>query len=650
MKKFRLINYTDFSLLRLLALPRKAKQVLMVGHDVVVMFIALIFARHIWPESTWLSSRVWTVMPLLGAVLFYTLGLYRFVVRFANRQAVIRIVLGVSLSALPAVVSLSQPHLPTEEFSILGYCLLAIVALIGQRVFIQANYAAYSKLKRESATQKTRIAIYGAGEAGVRLAMILRDSVYHLPVAFLDDKKQFWHRQVSYLQVLSSAEFPAAIERLNIREIWLAIPSASLARRRQILNRIEEWSVKVKIVPELNDLLSGRARADNVRDIDIQDLLGRTSATPMLHLAESCIQGQAVMVTGAGGSIGSELCRQIITFKPKRLILFELCEYALYQVHHELAEAAHTRPNTEVIPILGNVVKQDRVEQVIKDFDIKTIYHAAAYKHVPMVECNIAESTLNNIFGTYACAQAALRQRVDTFVLISTDKAVRPTSVMGATKRCAELCLQALAATKPHTRFIMVRFGNVLGSSGSVVPLFRKQIQAGGPVTVTHPEINRFFMTIPEAAQLVLQAGGMGGGGDVFVLDMGEPVRILDLAERMIRLSGFSVKNADNQEGDIEIVFTGLRPGEKLYEELLIDGSVLKTQHPMIMRAYETSLPLSVVMRLLDQLYIACQMRDGHKIKNLLARHIEGYCPAEQPSNQAIKESPDKIFRFVGGV
>jgi FlaA1/EpsC-like NDP-sugar epimerase len=434
---------------------------------------------------------------------------------------------------------------------------------------------------------------------------------------------------VAGLRVHSPAELEVEVKASDIDEVLLAIPSASRAKRLAVIDRLEGLHCKVKLIPGMADVVSGNVTVDAIREVEIEDLLGRESVAPDAGLLGRCIAGKVVMVSGAGGSIGSELCRQIVRLSPNRLVLVELSEFALYSIEQELAAAcAKMNTSIELVPLLGSVMHQHRIETAMRSFGVQTVYHAAAYKHVPLVEHNPIEGIRNNSVGTRRMAEAALAVGVETFVLISTDKAVRPTNVMGASKRLAELVLQALARKSKATRFCMVRFGNVLGSSGSVVPLFRKQIAAGGPITLTHPEITRYFMTIPEASQLVIQAGSMGVGGEVYVLDMGQPVRIIDLAERMIHLSGLEIRDEEHLDGDIAIEIVGLRPGEKLYEELLIGENVEGTTHPLIMRAYEHEVAWAVLEEGLAQLDVACKAFDYENVLALLSVLVQEYAPA----------------------
>ena len=447
---------------------------------------------------------------------------------------------------------------------------------------------------------------------------------------FIDDRVALQGSQINGLRVYSPEDLSQLVVTRKIDRVLLAMPSASHRRRREVLAGLEPLSVHVQSLPDLADIISGKARIDELREFNVCDLLGRDPVPPNPQLFASCISRKSVMVTGAGGSIGSELCRQILRVAPTRLVLFEMSELALYTIERELQEIALREPlEVEIIPLLGNASDSERVREVLLAYGVQTVYHAAAYKHVPIVEHNVIRGIHNNVVCTWNTAQAALETGVETFVLISTDKAVNPTNVMGATKRLAELVLQGLQERTTATRFCMVRFGNVLGSSGSVVPLFQEQIRRGGPVTVTHPQVIRYFMTIPEAAQLVIQAGSMAKGGDVFVLDMGRPVRIDDLARRMINLMGLSVRDPSNPEGDIEITYTGLRSAEKLFEELLIGNNITKTDHPMIMRAMEHSIPWGRMQQILDALCSAIQSNECVRALSILREAVAEYRPAE---------------------
>jgi FlaA1/EpsC-like NDP-sugar epimerase len=473
---------------------------------------------------------------------------------------------------------------------------------------------------------ETRVVIYGAGDAGAQLSMALSSGRQFVLLAYADEKRALQGTLMNGVPVIAPEQLASFVKRYQVERILLAVPSASRRRKAEILRRLESLHVHIQSVPDLRDVVSGRAQVDELREIDVADLLGRDPVPPDGALLDACIRGKSVMVSGAGGSIGSELCRQIILLSPKRLVLFEISEIALYNIERELRVMADSQQlGVEIYALLGNAHHKYRVRDVMQSFGVQTVYHAAAYKHVPMVERNLMEGVHNNVFSTWYAAEAALETGVETFVLISTDKAVNPTNVMGATKRLAEVVLQALQTQTTRTRFCMVRFGNVLGSSGSVVPLFQDQIQRGGPVTVTHRDVRRYFMTIPEAAQLVLQAGSMGTGGDVFVLDMGQPVQIDDLARRMIKLTGLSVRDENNVDGDIEIQYSGLRPGEKLYEELLIGSNVTGTGHPMIMRAIEPSPTWDEVKDLLAELSVAVNRIDCRRVLEVLEKGVREY-------------------------
>jgi FlaA1/EpsC-like NDP-sugar epimerase len=473
-----------------------------------------------------------------------------------------------------------------------------------------------------------RVAIYGAGAAGNQLANALASSSEYHPVVFIDDKKELQGSTVSGIHVYAPDDLPDLVVDKGIAKILMAMPSLTKASQRRILDKLEPLKIKTLVTPPFKSLISGLAQVQDVREIEIEDLLGRDAVEPMHGLMAKCITGKSVMVTGAGGSIGSELCLQILRQRPARLILFEMSEFALYTIEQELNALKKTLgAELELIPFLGSVLDSAKTLQVMRVYRVDTVYHAAAYKHVPLVEHNPIEGVRNNVFGTLHLARTAIAAGVSHFVLVSSDKAVRPTNVMGATKRLAELILQAFSRTQDKTRFCMVRFGNVLGSSGSVVPLFRRQIMAGGPVTITHPDITRYFMTITEAAQLVLQAGAIGEGGDVFVLDMGEPVKIVDLAKRMVHLSGLELRSDQTPDGTIQIDFVGLRPGEKLYEELLISDNVIGTGHPLIMRAQEAELPWEELQDALARLDAACTQFDHETVRTLLRQIVREYTP-----------------------
>ncbi len=614
-------------------LVRTQKRRVKVSVDVVLLVVSLWLAftlrlGEIWPEEV---DRFWWLFllgPALAVPVFLLMGMYRTVVRYVSSSTVFTIGKAVSLYILLLVlvtVLIRNEGIPRSVFIL--YWLLSLTFLVGARLLARDIYWWFQRRQHPP----VHAIIFGAGRAGANLAASLQTGRDMFPVAFIDDKSKLHGDEVSGLTVYPRAELDRLIRQHGVTQILLAIPSASPARRREVLSYFEHFPVRVQTVPSLADLVWGRASVDNLRDIDIEDLLGRAQVQPDEKLLGECITGKSVVVTGAGGSIGSELSRQILVLKPSRLVLYEASEYALYCINKELQNylEAH-RPelgSTEVIPILGTITDEETVSAVFDTFSIQTVYHAAAYKHVPLVEQNPVTGVLNNIFGTLYTAKAAIDAGVETFILISTDKAVRPTNIMGASKRVAEMVLQGLSTHNSDTCFNIVRFGNVLGSSGSVVPLFREQIEQGGPVTVTHRDVYRYFMTIPEAAQLVIQAGAMGVGGDVFVLDMGEPVRIDDLARRMIAVSGLSIRDENNPEGDIVIEYTGLRPGEKLFEELLIGSNVSVTRHPRILRADEAGLSWPELLKLLEGLKQACADRDSSAVRQLLKEAVDGYQP-----------------------
>ncbi|MBP5969498.1 polysaccharide biosynthesis protein [Pseudomonas iridis] len=641
----------------LLQLPRRQKRLMQVATDVVLVWIALWMAfvvrlgidEMINPvrDHTWL----FLCAPVIAIPLFIRFGLYRAVLRYFGNDALIEIVKAVSLSALilGLVVYWYSNHEQVVPRSIIfNYWWLSLLTIGGLRLamrqyflgdwFTAAQHVPFTN--RDNGLPK--VAIYGAGAAGNQLVAALRMGRAMRPVAFIDDDSTIADRVISGLQVYKPKHIQRMIEATGAQEILLAIPSTNRGRRREILGYLEGFPLHVRSVPGFMDLASGRVKVDDIQEVDIGDLLGRDAVPAQADLLEHCIKSQVVLVTGAGGSIGSELCRQILALRPTTLLLFEHSEFNLYSIMSELEQriARESLP-VKLLSILGSVRNQDKLLDVMRTWRVDTVYHAAAYKHVPMVEHNIAEGVLNNVIGTLNTAQAALQAGVANFVLISTDKAVRPTNVMGSTKRLAEMTLQALSrelapvlfndtsnvSRVNKTRFTMVRFGNVLGSSGSVIPLFHKQIKLGGPLSVTHPKITRYFMTIPEAAQLVIQAGSMGQGGDVFVLDMGEPVKIVELAEKMIRLSGLSVRSEKNPHGDIAIEFTGLRPGEKLYEELLIGDNVAATLHPMIMTASEDYLSWDLLKAKLVELLAAVDQDDYTRVRQLLRETVSGYTP-----------------------
>ncbi len=610
---------------KLIELPRNIKQAFLLLVDMVFVLAASWCAVAIrYGHTDFVLGPVeyfCAAITVAGsAFVFLRLGLYRAVIRYMGQQAIWAIITAVSYSTLllGATVFFTRADVPRSMPFI--YWFLALLLVGGSRLIVRAYYQA----KLRSASKK--VIIYGAGESGRQLLTALHHSNQYRAVVFVDDDPALQHSVINGLQVAGPEHIAQLIETHDITQVLLAVPSVSSARRKEIIDSLVGLPVYVRTVPQINELVSGRATVNQIQDIDLNDLLGRHPVPPHPELIDRCITGKVVMVTGAGGSIGSELCRQIIMSCPRELLLLDNSEYALYQIERELSELlqAH-KTDVELITLLGSVQDQRRLETVFRTFEVDTVYHAAAYKHVPIVEYNVAAGVANNVFGTWYAAEAARKAGVGTFVLISTDKAVRPTNIMGASKRFAEMILQGLAQTDTNTRFCMVRFGNVLGSSGSVVPLFREQIEAGGPVTVTHPEVSRYFMSIPEAAQLVLQAGAMGTGGDVFVLDMGEQVRIVDLAQRMIRLSGSDTDPEDTRTSAVEIEFVGLRPGEKLREELLLGSNVAGTGHPMIMRAEEECLSYPQIKRHLSDLMNHCDNMDCDGITTVLRMAVNGF-------------------------
>jgi FlaA1/EpsC-like NDP-sugar epimerase len=614
---------------KLIELPRNIKQSGLLALDMCFvtasMWAAVAFRYgHLDFSlgSTEFVCAIFTV--LVSAFIFLRLGLYRAVIRFMGQQAIWAVITAVSYSTLilGAAVFFSQADVPRSMPFV--YWGLALLTIGGTRLSVRAYYQAKLRSLSEN------VIIYGAGESGRQLLTALNHGDQYRAVVFVDDDQRLNHSVINGLQVASPSEIEQLIAEHDITQVLLAIPSASPERRKEIINSLVGLPVYVRTVPRIAELVAGEASVIQIQDVDLDDLLGREPVPPKPEFIDRCITEKVVMVTGAGGSIGSELCRQIVKSGPRELVLLDNSEYALYNIERELRDLMDASGlDIQMVALLGSVQDGRRLESVYRTFQVETVYHAAAYKHVPMVEYNVAEGVANNVFGTWHAAEAARKAGVDTFVLVSTDKAVRPTNIMGASKRFAEMILQGLAQRDTRTRFCMVRFGNVLGSSGSVVPLFREQIEAGGPVTVTHPEVTRYFMSIAEAAQLVLQAGAMGTGGDVFVLDMGEPVRIVDLARRMIRLSGYEMDHDNHVGHHIDIEFIGLRPGEKLYEELLLGSNVAGTGHPMIMRAEEECLSYGQIHGYVTDLVRYCDDMDCAGITSVLRKAVSGFSEHE---------------------
>ena len=635
---------------RMIGLSRINKQLVMLFADSVALVLILLASFSIrlgywyYPES----DLVWVIFgaPVVASIIFVRFGLYRAVIRYIGFKALWAIVQAVSLYALVwGAIGFMVATDGIPRSVILINWVLSLLAIGGVRIFARALLSENTNFKflmfnfelnGKSQGDKKRVLVYGAGDAGVQLVSALSHSSEYNPVGFVDDLKELQGNQITGLNVYSIDAIEGVISKLRVDEVLIAMPSASRTKRLDIINILESYPVLVRMLPGVAELAEGKVSIGDLREVSIKDLLGRDTVVPNKELLSKNITNKVVVVTGAGGSIGSELCRQIVFLKPKALILYEMSELALYTIEKELSNIG--MHSMDLYPILGSVNNKTRLTNVFKRFGVDTVYHAAAYKHVPMVEFNNTEGVDNNIFGTLNCAQAAIDTGVKTFVLISTDKAVRPTNTMGATKRSAELVLQALSAKQSDTKFTMVRFGNVLGSSGSVIPLFKQQIKVGGPVTVTDVNMVRYFMTIPEAVELVIQAGAMGLGGDVFVLDMGKPVRIDDLAKKMIHLSGLEVKDESNPDGDIEIKYTGLRPGEKLYEELLIGDNVSETDNPLIMRAQEEMLAWDELEPILNDLQIAITNCDQKKLRELLIQIVPGFKPQCEITDVLYKE------------
>ncbi|MBY5612855.1 polysaccharide biosynthesis protein [Rhizobium leguminosarum] len=629
----------------LLAMPRVAKRALALLLDssfcVLTIWLAYCFRLNEWTVLTgvqWLPVFVSLCMAL---PIFIVMGMYRAIFRYANMAAFITVLKAIAIygvAFMTIFTALSVPGVPRTVGILQPFLLLIAIGL--SRLSIRYWLGdAYQRILHKNMLAK--VLIYGAGTAGRQLAGALINSAELNVVGYLDDDPRLKGGVMGGLPIYDPSDLPVLAESLGVHNVLLALPSASRQRRNEILEHIRKARVNVRTLPDLTALAQGRIAVSDIRELEIEDLLGREAVAPRQELLDKSMRNKVVMVTGAGGSIGGELCRQILRTGPSSLILLDQNEFALYNIHAELQKLAelYKHENMQIVPILCSVRDQDRMEHVMQSWRPQTLYHAAAYKHVPLVEHNAVEGIKNNVMGTLIAARAANKCGVSNFVLISTDKAVRPTNVMGASKRLAEMVLQALAAEsatdRMRTNFSMVRFGNVLGSSGSVVPLFRQQIKEGGPVTLTHPDITRYFMTISEASQLVIQAGAMAEGGDVFLLDMGEPVRIADLARKMVELSGLAVRDEDNPEGDIELSVTGLRPGEKLFEELLIGDNPETTEHPRIMKAREDFLSWPELSRRLGALNAALDRNDMSAARATLAELVSGYSSTGEVSDLA---------------
>lgn len=629
------MTFINRSIEPVLALPRSVKRgiVLLVDAALCVITVWLAFYLRL-DEFVSLSGSAWpaaVVAPAIALPIFIRFGLYRTVFRYVGAEALLTIASAVAvygivyfsiftafgMAGVPRTVGIIQP-------------ILLFLAIGGTRVLGRHWLTGRFRDPFQRST-KRKVLVYGAGQAGRQLAAAIADSPDMQVEGFLDDDQSIHGSVLAGKPVYPPEQMAEVAEDLDVEEILLAVPSASRPRRNEILKQIRAVGVAVRTLPGLLDVARGSVTVTDLKPLELDDLLGREPVVPDVSLLECNIRGSSVLVTGAGGSIGSELCRQILQLRPSVLLLVESSEFALYAIHQELERQNKMlrQPPVQIVPLLASVCNEARMHRIFSVWRPRTIYHAAAFKHVPLVEHNIVEGVRNNVTGTWTCARLAMESGAENFVLVSTDKAVRPTNVMGASKRLAELGLQALASEKSSTCFSMVRFGNVLGSSGSVVPLFRQQISRGGPVTVTHPEITRYFMTIPEAAQLVIQAGAMAKGGEVFVLDMGEPVKIIDLARRMIRLSGYRPRTEAEPDGDIEIVFAGLRPGEKLYEELLIGDNPAPTDHERIMMANEKFLSLAAFEAGLRALVDGIERQEAKIVRQILSRMVSEYRPSD---------------------
>lgn len=614
---------------------RSTKRAISVIYDCLAILAAIYIStllRYGFPPEITQERLLCAATTLTVSIyLFVKLGLYRAILRYINHQALLAVIIGTGVSSITlAATSFFYSAAIPRSIPVI-YFFIALLFTGLPRLAVRGLVHTLQQKTGEA------VIIYGAGSCGHQLCAELQSGNLYRPVAFVDDDKKLRKSSVRGLPVEKPDRLERLVKQLGVKKILLAISNLPPKQRQKIVTQLAPIAVQIKTVPTREDLLTGKAQISQLVDLDIADLLGRAQVNAKEHLLDSSIKNKVVLVTGAGGSIGSELCRQIIKRRPSRLILLESNELSLYQIERELETSLINE--VELVFTVGSVQDAEHIRSLITLHQVDSIFHAAAYKHVPLMESNVIAAVKNNVFGTIACAETAAEEGIETFVLVSTDKAVRPTNVMGASKRVAELALQALAQkTGITTKFTMVRFGNVLGSSGSVVPLFKEQIQAGGPVTVTHPDVTRYFMTIPEAAELVLQASNLGEGGDVFVLDMGEPIKIVDLAERMIQLSGHQIKNEDHPNGDIEIRFTGLRVGEKLYEELLVGDNVEGTEHPRIMRAEEFSLTPNEMQNLIARLKLGCEDNNPEAIRDILECTAIGYTP------ETTTNSPNKIL------
>lgn len=612
----KLVNWLFFQ-------SRLVKQITYITLDIIFITVTFWLAFFLKFDSyVVLSSAThWLALGLLlasGLIIFSTLGLYQTFLRYVDFNTFAIISVGITIPTLVLIACIELFQINIAITMLIIYNGWAIFLCSNTRLAMKSMYAQSTDLNKE------KIIIYGAGEAGRQLASSIQPGLDYKVVAFIDDDTNLQNIVLHGVRVHAPSSLPTLQEKYQVNKLLLAMPCLSPNQKRNVINALPDVAIEILSMPGLADIVSGKARMEDLKEVSIDDLLGRDKVEPIQHLMDKNVFNKTVLVTGAGGSIGSELCRQILALEPKQLILLDNSEFALYKIEQELKLTA---TNTKVVPILGSVTNLNRIESILETYQVQTVFHAAAYKHVPLVEWNTVEGINNNTFGTMYTAQAAIKAKVETFVLISTDKAVRPTNVMGASKRLAELVCQALSETQNITKFCMVRFGNVLGSSGSVIPLLKKQVTMGGPVTVTHKDITRYFMAIPEAAQLVIQASAMATGGDVFVLDMGEPIKIYDLAKKLIRLMGLQIKNNIHPDGDIEIKITGLRPGEKLFEELLINNDDNPTEHPRICTTHEENMTWPNLHALLNKLFIACNENNQSQIRKLLCEAPLAYSP-----------------------
>ena len=626
-------------------LSRKQKQLLMVGADVILLPFALWISlslrlSNLWPIQYWITNWwILLLIPLLSIPLFIHYGLYRAVLKYMGYQVIVATVKAVTLASLclgTLLMFVRDIYFPRSTIIIFWF--VSILVIIASRYMMKSILYLKEHIKKP-------IGLYGAGEAGSQVIDILRSSSEYIPVALFDDSPAKWGTVINSMWVDSSDEMGDIIKKKKIKLILLSILGITLKERRKILRKISKYPVEVRMIAGIDNLISGDFNLQQIKSVEVEDILGRDPVAPNRKLLEKNIKGKNVLVTGAGGSIGMELCKQIIYLNPKKIVLYENNEFALYKTNLELNNLTQY---VKVFPVLSSILDPFKFKESLIKYQIHTVYHAAAYKHVPLVEINPMDGMMNNIIGTYNCVKGAMEAAVDTFILISTDKAVRPSNIMGATKRFSELILQGAHKYSNGTCFSMVRFGNVLDSAGSVVPLFRQQISKGGPVTVTHPDVTRYFMSIPEAVELVIQAGAMAKGGEVFVLEMGNPIRIIDLATKMIHLSGYMAQNSKNPDGDISIKITGLRPGEKLNEELIIGNDVYSTEHSQILKAEEKSFEWDIIEGKSLLIKAACESLELNNALQLLKDAVDEWKPSinsdfytQSDPHFKIDQSPD---------